>query len=101
MVRPHNPEAPRDSRGASSWARRVNDSTVEWLAAVARIAAVLGAVATVGALVATVWAHGPDAALRCGVTTALLAGATLGASWLGFVRLGNPEWKDDDAEASE
>lgn len=98
MVRRHNlPEAPRDSRGASSWARRVNDTTVDWLAACSRVSAVLTAALELVALALLIWL--PSWAMLG--TVVLGAAWTAAAGWLGFVYLANPEWRDDDGEAAE
>jgi hypothetical protein len=90
------PDAPRQVRGASSWARRVNEGTVEWLAAIARITATVGALGIFAVLVAATWVHTASSAERFGVTMGLLVLLTAGSGWLGFVVLANPEWRDDD-----
>lgn len=98
MVRLHNSEAPRDPRGASSWARRLNDSTPEWLAAVARLTAVGAFFALIGLLAVAVLLASAAVFL---VALLVLAVMVL-AGWLGFILLANPEWKDDDdAETAE
>lgn len=94
----HSPEAPRDPRGASSWDRRVNDSTVEWLAAYSRIMAVAWSFPVITALLYLIWTPSWPGAL----TVALILAWATGHAWLGFVHLGNPEWKDDNrGEAAE
>lgn len=92
MDRSRIPEAPRDSRGASSWARKVNDSTVEWLAAWARVWTVSWALFAGLALFGLIWRPGWDWALTAGLAFLLAVAHGL----VGFVWLGNPEWKDDD-----
>lgn len=102
MDRQYDPEAPRDlSRGASSWAQRVNEGTADWLAAVSRIGAVVAFVAADGAGIAALWSHG-GRATSWTWTTVVLALTTLALWCLGFWYLANPEWKaaprDDDAD---
>jgi hypothetical protein len=88
------PEAPRDSRGASSWAQRVNEGTADWLAAVSRIGAVVAFVAADGAAIGALWSHG-DRETSWTWTTVVLALTTFALWWLGFRYLANPEWKAD------
>lgn len=96
MDAPHSPEAPRDPRGASSWARRLNESTVDWLAAYCRVFAVAGSVVVLGAFLLLIW--WPSWAAS--VTAVLLAAWVLAHAWFGFVYLANPEWKDADRDPS-
>lgn len=88
----HRPEAPRPVRGASSWARRINDGTVEWLAAYSRVMAVVWSSAAFCGLLLAVWRPSWAAFL----TVALLAAWAAVHTWLGFGQLGNPEWKRGD-----
>ena len=90
MNRDPRPERPRDDRGRSSWARRTNDETGEWLAALARVATVFYAVSASLSLVCFLW----DLEWRWAATAALTATWAGGCYWLGFVHLANPEWKD-------
>lgn len=97
MVSQHGPEAPRGSRGASSWARRVNDGTAEWLAATARVTTVASFYLFVISLAAAIL---PGGSLLAALLLALLALAVMAITgWLGFIYLANPEWSasDDDA----
>lgn len=88
------PEAPRNPRGASSWARRFNDNTLEMLAAVSRLTAVLSALAVVAAAMQAIWAASISELLRSIGTVILFAAVGAGAVHLGFVQLANPEWKE-------
>lgn len=97
MVRPHRPEAPRGSRGASSWARRVNDTTTEWLAAYARVFTLSWSMAAGLALFGLIWS--PSWSWTLSAVLAIVLAIVHG--WVGFVWLANPEWEDDDAETAE
>lgn len=92
-------QRPRESRGRSSWAHRVNDGTAEWVAALARVLTALCAAGWVVCLLGIAWSPSGAVAWRW-VASAVIVGAAAVACWrLGFVQLANPEWKDDDGEA--
>lgn len=91
MTSPQRPDAPRPVRGASSWARRVNADTVEWLAAYARLFSLLWGTATLLGLLGLIWWPSWHAAVSFVVMGAWAAGH----GWLGFYVLANPEWRDD------
>ena len=96
MAHPHRPSGPRHERGPLSWATAVNDSTVEWLAAISRIMAVVWAL--VGAITLLFLVVQPS--LGVGIAVLLAFAYAAACAWLGFVQLGNHEWKagDDAAE---
>lgn len=89
---PQRPDAPRSPRGASSWARRVNDGTVEWLAAMARLQTVVWSLASAAALLGLVWR--PSWSWAGTLVTCVALGVM--HAWVGFVWLANPEWRNDD-----
>lgn len=89
MGRPQVP-GPRAERGPLAWATAVNDSTVEWLAALSRILAVVWALIAAILLLYLCVRPSGGVALAMGFTW-LYAG---GMAYLGFVQLGNPEWKE-------
>lgn len=91
-------EGPRRPRGPSSWAQRVNDNTAEWVAAVARIAAVAGIFVCFGTAVGAVWHYGD---LRWWGTWLLTVILTLGMGRLGFIYLADPEWKEEGDGSSD
>lgn len=91
MTIQRGPEAPRPARGASSWAQRVNEFTVQWLAAYSRIASVVWSLVSVGALFGLVWWPSWNWAGSLATCVIMLAAHV----WLGFIRLANPEWRDD------
>ena len=97
MVTPQRPGGPRDERGPLAWATAVNDSTQEWVAASARILAVLWALVTSLMLLFLAVQPGWNIA----AATVIAAVNATGWGWLGFRLLANPEWKEaaDDGDA--
>lgn len=94
------PGAPRLGRGASSWARRVNDSTAEWVAALARVLTALCTAGWLACLLGIVWSPSGAVAWRW-VASAAIVGLAAVACWLlGFVQLANSEWRDTDGETN-
>ena len=90
----HRPEAPGHVPGASSWARRFNQNTVDWLAAYCRLAALGWSVAAGVMLLGLAFTLGPSWLAAAVVSI----GSTAAHAWLGFFYLANPEWKESDRE---
>lgn len=90
MTFPPRPDAPRaHARGASSWARKVNDSTLEMLAAWMRIWAVAWSLFFIVMLFWLLFAPAWNVAGAATLSLVLL-GAHI---WAGFFWLANPEWR--------
>lgn len=92
MSAQQRPEAPGRVPGASSWARRFNQDTVEWLAAWCRVFSLTWSLATAGALFGLIW--WPSWSWAGTLVTCI--GLLALHAWLGFFKLANPEWKEED-----
>jgi hypothetical protein len=100
VTRPNGPEAPRGSRGASPWLLRFYDETGAYVAAVARISAIVWSVVTGVTAVAS-----PFFGWNVAAAAALALASTAFWTWLGFFYLANPEWRpltngDGDGDAA-
>ena len=72
--------------------RLFNDNALEFAIALARVLSVLAALATVVAVIGSIWSDG-DAVERWLATGAVLAAVAAGTGWTGWWAFGNATWK--------